>query len=272
MMKLLSSIKEFFVKFHSLEIDTSKINFSKIMPLKRSEQQDTGVWIDQHAHEEEWHEEKQYEEKQYEEKPPSVNQTHIEPIFKKTDPKEIKPTFSMPKALTGEVRIKEVGRYFSGGVFEKALLTIDKSTLLIIGGAWLVAIIATGLAFMSVRDATQLKLKTETARALDPVMPKIARLSLNKEQYQPLLERLKKQFPMVQLEITGKPNLKIQNNNPDAFMDWLNAISYVDGMVSTVRWTMTSFCVGVECAGDALMQAELTAESINITQPETVAP
>jgi hypothetical protein len=270
MMKLLSAIKDFFVKFHSLEIDTSKIDLSKINPaslLKKnkntstdSDGVDTGVWMDDPHAEDivyDFPEEQKIEKKRAEK---------VEKILRPKQP------VRLPKHLALDMRVGEIGRYFSGDIFQKAMLSMDKATLLIIGSAWLAALVVSGFAFMSIKDLGQLKIKTETARALDPVLPKIVRLPLGKEQYEPLLQRLKKQFPMVQLEITGKPNLKIQNNNPDAFMDWLNAISYVDGMVSTVRWTMTSFCVGVECTGDALMQAELTAEAINITQPETVAP
>ncbi len=179
--------------------------------------------------------------------------------------------FKLPKALSLDVRMNEISRYFTGGIVEKALTTIDKSTLLIIGTAWIVATISMGLAFAAVRDTSQLKLKVDVARALDPVLPKIMRLPLSKDQYDPLLQRLKKQFPTLAIEVTQKPTLRIISNNSDEFMSWLNAVSYVDSMISTVRWTLTSFCVGTECPGDNIMQAELTAESINITQPETVS-
>jgi hypothetical protein len=157
-------------------------------------------------------------------------------------------------------------------VFEKALLTIDKSTLVIVAAAWVAAIISMGFAFVAVRETSQLKLKAEVARALEPVLPKIVRLPLTKDQYDPLLKRLNKQFPKISIEITQKPTLRLHSNNPEEFMTWLNAVSYTDSMISTVRWTLTAFCVGTECPGDEMMQAELTAESINITQPEAVAP
>jgi hypothetical protein len=183
-----------------------------------------------------------------------------------------KTPLALPKALSIDLRATEIGRYFSGNVFEKAVLTIDKSTLLIIGIAWLVAMVVAGLAFATVKEASQLRLKTEVARALEPVLPKIVRLPLSKEQYEPLLLRLKKQFPTITFEITPKPTLKIHTSNADEFISWLNAVSYTDSMVSTVRWTLASFCVGVECPSEGLMQAELTAEAINITQPESPPP
>ncbi len=176
--------------------------------------------------------------------------------------------FSALKSFLPPVRVNEISRYFSGDILEKAILTIDKSTALIIGTAWLVAMVAMGIAFVAVRDTAQLKLKVEVASALDPVLPKIVRMPLNKEQYEPLLQRLKKQFPTLAIEISAKSTLRVQSNNSDEFMAWLNAVNYVDSMVSTVRWTLTTFCVGVECPGDNVMQAELTAEAINITQPE----
>ncbi|MDX1922751.1 MAG: hypothetical protein SFW65_06455 [Alphaproteobacteria bacterium] len=230
MTKLLDGISGFFKKINSLEIDLSKGSFKKLLSKKQ-----TDPFADD-----------------------AVLPTGV-----------TKQSFAMPKGLSLDLRMGDVGRYFSGAVFEKAMVTIDKSTLLIIGIAWLVAIVAMGLAFTAVKDTAQLKLKTEVARALDPVLPKIVRLPLTKEQYEPLQARLKKQFPTVNFDITSKPTLRLMSNNPDDFMNWLNAVSYVDSMVSTVRWTLNAFCVGVECPGDGLMQAELTAEAINITQPET---
>ena len=179
---------------------------------------------------------------------------------------------AIPKGMSVDLRISEMGKYFSGSIFEKAITTIDKSTLLIIGVVWLAAIISMGLAFAAVRDTAQLKLKADVARALDPVLPRIVRMPLTKDQYEPLTARLKKQFPTLLVEITSKPSLRVQSNNPDEFLSWLNAVSYVDSMVSTIRWTLTTFCVGSECPGEGMMQADLSAESINITQAESVSP
>lgn len=231
-MKLLSSISEFFAKLHSAEVDLSKDGLKKLFSKKEVD--------------------------------PFADQMHVGAAKKQA--------FVIPKAFSLDIRVKEIGRYFSGAVFEKAILTIDKSTLLIIGVAWAVAMVSIGLAFAAVKDTAQLKLKTEVARALDPVLPKIVRLPLTKDQYAPLLARLKKQFPTVIFDITGKPTLRLQSSNPEEFMNWLNTVSYMDSMVSTVRWTLTEFCVGSECPGEGLMQAELTAEAINITQPEAVQP
>lgn len=237
MSTLLQSIGEFFKKLHSAEVSLPKINFLASRVSRKNEQEHSGPFVSE----------------------PSAEMRH-------------KTAFKLPKGFGPDLRMGEIGRYFSGSVFEKALVTIDKSTLVIMGVAWVVAIITMGLAFVAVRETAQLKLKTEVARALDPVLPKIVRLALTKEQYEPLIARLKKQFPTITIEITGKPTLRLQSNNPEEFMTWLNAVSYVDSMISTVRWTMTTFCVGTECPGDGLMQAELTAEAINITQPENLAP
>ncbi len=231
-MKLFSSVSDFFAKLHSAEIDLSKDGLRKLFSKKEAD--------------------------------PFGDDVHDGIVEKQT--------FVIPKAFSLDLRVKEIGRYFSGAVFEKAMVTIDKSTLLIIGVAWAVAMVSIGLAFAAVKDTAQLKLKTEVARALDPILPKIVRLPLTKEQYVPLLARLKKQFPTVIFDITGKPTLRLQSSNPEEFMNWLNAVSYMDSMVSTVRWTLTEFCVGVECPGEGLMQAELTAEAINITQPEIAQP
>lgn len=178
----------------------------------------------------------------------------------------------MPKGMSVDLRMNETGKYFSAGIFEKVITTIDKSTLLIIGVIWLAALVSMGLAFTAVRDTSQLKLRADVARALDPILPRIIQTPLTKDQYDPLLLRLRKQFPTLAISVTNKPALSILSNNSDEFITWLNSVSYVDSMVSTVRWTLTSFCVGSECPGDNIMQAELTAESINITQPDTESP
>jgi hypothetical protein len=167
-----------------------------------------------------------------------------------------------------DLRVKDASSYFSGAIFEKALSSLDRSTLLIIGVAWLVALTACGLAFITTREAAELKMRAETARALEPILPKINRLLLTKEQYEPLTVRLKKQFPAITFEVSGKPTLQIKSNDASQFMDWLNAVSYVDSMVPSIRWTLIYMCVGPECPGEHLMLADLTAEAINIAQPE----
>src|ERR1043166_272579 len=172
------------------------------------------------------------------------------------------------KSLKIDLKLSEASRYMSGPMMERALAAFDKSTLLIISVAWLAAVVAMGVSFLSVREVGILKVKVETARAQEPVLPKVERVALKKDQYTPLLERLKKQFPTLQYDVTSQPTLRIYSNNGEDFITWLNAVSYTDSMVSTVRWTMATFCVGSECPGDTMMQAELTAESINITQPE----
>lgn len=172
------------------------------------------------------------------------------------------------KSLKIDLKFSEASRYMSGPMMERALAAFDKSTLLIISVAWLASIVAMGVSFLAVREVGSLKVKVETARAQEPILPKIDRLALKKEQYAPLVERLKKQFPTLQYDITTQPTLRIYSNNGEDFITWFNAVSYTDSMVSTIRWTMATFCVGSECPGDTLMQAELTAEAINITQPE----
>lgn len=183
-----------------------------------------------------------------------------------------KMAIKIPKGLDLDIRTKEAARYFSGNIFEKALTAFDKSALVIIGVSWTVALIACGVAFITVKEAAALKVKTETARALEPILPKINRVILGKEQYEPLLARLKKQFPNLSIEISGRPSLQIKSDDAEAFMTWLNAIGYTDAMVPSIRWTMTAFCVGPECPSEAMMYAEFTAEAINIAPPEGNIP
>lgn len=187
-------------------------------------------------------------------------------------PPKNKMDFKIPKAFDLGIRMDETGRYFSGPVFDKALQALDKSALLIVGVSWLVALLLSGVSFLAVKEASDLKVKMDTARALEPVLPKVNRLILSKEQYEQLVVRLKKQYPTISFEITGKPSLQIRSNEPDLFATWLNAIGYTDSLVPSIRWTMTQFCVGPECPGDYLMLAELTAEAINIAQPEGAPP
>lgn len=177
-------------------------------------------------------------------------------------------SFKLPKAFDLGIRTDETGRYFSGKVMEDALASLDKASLLIIGVVWLVALLACGAAYLAVKDAAALKVKTETARALEPILPKVNRLPLSKDQYEPLVTRLKKQFPVITFEVSPKPSLLIKTNDSDNFLTWLNAIGYTDSMIPSIRWTMVSFCAGPECPGDFVMQADVAAEAINIAKPE----
>lgn len=178
----------------------------------------------------------------------------------------------VPKALRNafdfDIRVKESPRYFIGDVMEKAFAALDKATMLIIGVTWLVAVVALGVAFIAVKQAGDLKVKVETARALEPALPKINRTALGKEQYEPLAARLRKQFPTLAFEVTNRPTLRVSTLNGDDFMTWMNAVSYTDSMVPAIRWTLSFLCVGGECPEEKIMQAELTAEIINISQAQ----
>jgi hypothetical protein len=177
-------------------------------------------------------------------------------------------TQSLPSAFQLDLRSGEISRYFSGSVFEKALLSMDKVTLWVVGITWIVALVAMGGAYMAVKSAASLKLQADAARAQEPPVPRIIRAPLSKEQYDPLLARLTKQYPGLRYDITGKPSLRIASSNGDAFNVWLSAIGYTDSMLPSVRWNLVFFCAGAECPGDGLMQAELVAENISISQPE----
>lgn len=174
---------------------------------------------------------------------------------------------ALRKTLDLDIRVQEAPRYFGGAIMEKALATLDKSAMIIIGVLWSVAIVAMVLAFMAVKQANELKVKAETARSLEPILPQITRAPLSKEQYEPLVARLKKQFPTLSFETTNKPTLRVFSNQGEDFMTWLNAVSYTDSIVPSIRWSISFFCVGMECSDDKVMQAELAAETINITQP-----
>ncbi len=179
------------------------------------------------------------------------------------------PGLQLPKSLQLGLRFNEMSRYLSNNaLFEKAVTSFDRSALIVVGVAWLVAAAMMGLTFMSVKQASDLKMKVTTAQALEPFLPKINRVPLNRDQYAPLVERLKKQFPEVQFEVSTRPALRVFSNNSEQFVTWLNAISYTDSMVPAIRWSMVAFCVGIECPTDNVMSAELTAETINISQPE----
>ncbi len=175
---------------------------------------------------------------------------------------------SLQSAARLDLRMGEVSRYFSGAVFQKAAAMLDKATLWIILITWIVATLSIGAAFMSVRAAADLKMKADTARALQPVIPKITRAPLTRGQYMPLYERIKKEFPTLTFEVTARPGLRIFSNNGDDFSSWLNAIGFADSMVPTIRWDMIFFCAGTECPGTPLMAAELVAETITITGSE----
>ena len=188
------------------------------------------------------------------------------PPIKQSSDASIKATSGAKKFFALDLHMNESNRYFSGSVLSKALGSLDKSMGLIIGISWFVALVVIGIAVVSVRDATSLKIKVETARALDPIIPKIDRVPLLKEQYEPLVQRIKKQFPTIMFEITSTPSLMIKSNQGDDFVTWLNAVSYADSLVPSIRWTLTRFCVGVECAGDFVMTADIKAEAINIVK------
>ncbi len=124
---------------------------------------------------------------------------------------------ALPKKLNLDLRLGEVSRYFSGSVFEKVMGSLDKATLWIIIVTWAVTLAAMGGAYMAVKTAGSLKLQAEVARAQEPPVPKVSRTLLSKDQYDPLLVRIKKQFPTLTYDVTQRPSIRIYSKQRREF-------------------------------------------------------
>ena len=148
-----------------------------------------------------------------------------------------------------------------------SLKSFDKYTAAIVGVAWLVACVMLFFASFSIRGVVGAKRDALAAMAQEPCVPKITTIPIRLDKIQPLISRLKRQFPDITIDQRESKYLVFKSNDGEKFHDWIAALGYVDAMVPDIRWDLREFCVGVCGGGGGLMSATLVGRKITISLP-----
>ena len=151
-------------------------------------------------------------------------------------------------------------------IVSKALQSFDRSTTVVVGSCWAVALLMMFLAIYAVSSSASSKRAAEAALAIEPSLPKVARNPIDPHAAQILVDRLKHRFPGITFGLQNDQSLKVNSNDASKFRDWLTALSYIETIAPEYNWSLQTLCVG-KCKGD-VMNAALKAEKITFSAPD----
>lgn len=149
----------------------------------------------------------------------------------------------------------------------KAMQTFDRSTVIVVGACWGVAILMMLFAVYAVILSASTRRAAETAAASEPILPKAVHKPINAHDAQSLVDRLKRLYPDLTITLNNDGSVNMSTNDGPKFREWLIAVSYIDVMAPQFRWAIREFCVG-KCSGAGLMHAVLTGEKISFEAPQ----
>lgn len=154
---------------------------------------------------------------------------------------------------------------FSPRIISKVLVSLDKSTAIVISACWLAAFVMLILAVFAVHGALSSKNDASDALAAEPVLPVAASTPMSVREMQVISDRLQHQFPDIKIEAGSNMLLSIKSDDGAKFHQWIAALSYVDTMSPQYRWSLRDFCVG-NCSG-GLMRASVSGQKMVFSLP-----
>lgn len=153
-----------------------------------------------------------------------------------------------------------ISKAFSPRVFNRAIQAFDKATIVIVASSWGGALLIMIFALYTLSLSATAKRETLEAAAMEPTLPKIVTRSPNKQDMEPLVQRLEKRFPDISFRLGTDRTLTISARTGNRFRTWLTVLSYVDTISPWFRWRIKDFCVGGSCSSGTPMIAVLKAE------------
>lgn len=145
--------------------------------------------------------------------------------------------------------------------------TMDRSTLLLAGIVWMIAVTTMSLAIYTMHLAVAARRDATTEMVAEPHLPKTIRSGIETKEIQTLIDRMKRLYPGLEFtQSTGK-TMTISTNDGSRFREWLTALSYIDSATPQFHWSLQDLCVG-KCGGKDLMRAALSGEKISYEAPK----
>lgn len=162
---------------------------------------------------------------------------------------------------------KAILKALSPKIMAKIAMTLDRSTLLLTGTAWLAALVTMSLTLYTMHLAVAARHDATTEMVAEPHLPTTTRRGLDVKEIQTLIDRMKRLYPDLNFDQSSGKTLAVSTNDGSLFREWLTAISYIDSATPQYHWSLQEFCVG-KCSGKDLMRATLSGEKISYEAPK----
>jgi len=157
-------------------------------------------------------------------------------------------------------------KVFGPRIFARAIMTLDKSTAVVVSSCWLAAFVILVMAAYTVHSAVAAKKLAADAAIAEPVLPVATTTGVNPREGQIIVDRLQHQFPDIKFDSEGGRSISVRTMDGSKFHQWIIALSYVDAMDPQFRWSLSDFCVG-HCGQD-LMKASIVGQKIMFSLPQ----
>jgi len=158
-------------------------------------------------------------------------------------------------------------KIFSPRIVMKAMVSLDKSTAVIISACWLAALVTLILAVFAIHGAVSTKKEAADALAIEPVLPKADTSAISVREVQSIMDRLQHQFPEIKFEPGANESIVVKSSDGSKFHQWVSALTYIDTMAPQYRWTLPEFCVG-SCSSQDLMRAVVQGQRVVFSLPQ----
>ncbi|MDD5586032.1 MAG: hypothetical protein PHY92_03620 [Alphaproteobacteria bacterium] len=159
--------------------------------------------------------------------------------------------------------IQAIGKSFAPGVMVRAIRAFDRATIVVVLTCWAGALLIMTFALYTLNLSVTAKREMAAAAAGEPALPRIVAKGPETAEIQPLVDRLKKQFPAITLNLGRDQTLTVSTMDVGNFRLWLTVLGYIDTALPQYRWTMNEFCVGSKCDRTMPMMAILKPEKIS---------
>lgn len=123
---------------------------------------------------------------------------------------------------------------------------------------WLVAL---GLVAGAVNQGYKLQtatVKNNLVQSAKLSSVNITETPLGSEEYQKAADQLKARYPTMVITVSGS-GLNVSAPAEEDFYLWTSTLLDATAIFPDSRWTLNSFCVGVECTGGKPFNAEISA-------------
>jgi hypothetical protein len=163
-----------------------------------------------------------------------------------------------------------LGKLFSPRILSRTVMMLDKSTGIVVGTGWLVAVLTLIIAVMGVHSAVAARKLAADALIAEPVLPVATATAIDARETQVIVEKLQRQFPDLKIDSDSTHAITVRTEDGAKFHQWVTALSYIDTMAPQYRWGFKEFCVG-HCTTD-LMRAVISGQKVIFTLPPSSSP
>lgn len=146
-------------------------------------------------------------------------------------------------------------------------MNVGYNALIAAGLVWVMA--GSAIMFTSMETEKVSKLHTDLMKvqALQPPVPVLKHIPVDKDQLKVLTDRISATFKGVSVTSNTPGSVSVSAQDTDYFPQFLAAISYLQRGGKNWKVRISTFCAGRDCQGNKLA-AELKVEAVRLGEPE----